>query len=160
MKTVLISYEEEKNEDIIKENEWIHAPREWVFKGITDSEYINEWGGGPSKFHLKAGGKYHLWDGEIYGLVLDFVENEKIVMTLREKDWKPDWKDSIVVIELSDERSGTRLKLSHSQFPDKKIKKKHEYGWGEYYLGPLKAYLENLYFAQQVQKKEKIKKKS
>ncbi|MFN3604246.1 MAG: SRPBCC domain-containing protein [Leptonema sp. (in: bacteria)] len=147
MKTLLISYSNKnKDFDSIEEKEWIHAPIEWVFEAITNSEWIDSWGGGPSKFHSKKGGKFFLWDGEIYGTVIDLVKPNKISFSLREKFWPNDWKDSYVVIHLFVERSGTRMILQHSQFPEKKVKKKHEEGWGEYYIGPLKAYLENLYY--------------
>ncbi len=145
MNSLLISYNKKTNEDLIYESEWIRAPLDWVFKGITFSEWIDEWGGGPSKFSTKPGGKYCLWDGEIYGTIMEIKKPNKIVFTLREKTWKKEWKDSIVFIDLSEERGGTRIHLKHFNLPDKKIQKKHEDGWCEYYLGPLKVFLENQY---------------
>jgi len=159
MKSLLISHKKEINEDLILESEWIHAPIEWVFKGITHSEWIDEWGGGPSKFFAKAGGKYFLWDGEIHGSVIEIKKPNKVIFTLREKNWNESWKDSVVIIELLEERNGTRFILKHSNFPDKKIQKKHQEGWGEYYIGPLKAYLENKYYLEN-QKPTKRKKRS
>lgn len=155
MKSFLITYRKEQENNIIKESEWIHSPKEWVFRAMTDIEWINEWGGGPAKFHLKPGGKYYLWDGEFYGIILDFKINEKLSFTLREHYWQSDWKDSIVIIELTEERQGTRFNLQHSSLPNEKVFRKHELGWGEYYIGPLKAYLENLYFAE-LKKNKKI----
>jgi uncharacterized protein YndB with AHSA1/START domain len=157
MKSLLISYKKEIDDDLIIESEWIHAPIEWVYKGITNSEWIDEWGGGPAKFIAKPGGKYFLWDGEIYGCIIEINKFNKIVFTLREKFWQENWKDSIVKIELSEERDGTRFNLKHSNFPNKKIQEKHKEGWGEYYIGPLKAYLENINYKKQkpIQKKKR-----
>ncbi len=156
MNTLLISLKKPIKEDILEEREWIHAPVDWVFKAITNSEWIDEWGGGPSKFNLKPGGNYFLWDGEIYGSVIESHKPTKIIFTLRERIWKKEYKDSIVIIELSEERGGTRFILRHSNFPDKKIQKKHEDGWGEYYIGPIKAYLENLYYQKHKKKHKKL----
>lgn len=154
MKSFLISYENKnKEKEYIEENEWIHAPIDWVFEAITNSEWINEWGGGPAKFQPKKGGKYFLWDGEISGTIIEIIKPNKISFTLREKNWSNHWKDSFVLITLAEEKSGTRMILKHSQFPEKKIKIKHEEGWAEYYIGPLKAYVENQFYLKTIKKK-------
>lgn len=155
MNSLLISRKKVHNEDVLEEREWIRAPLDWVFKAITYAEWIDEWGGGPSKFNLKPGGNYFLWDGEIYGSVIEFQKPHKITFTLRERIWRREYKDSVVMIELHEERGGTRFILKHSNFPDKKIQKKHEVGWCEYYIGPIKAYLENLYYQKSDRNKRK-----
>ncbi len=160
MKPLLISHNKKKQElDFIEENEWIHAPVNYVFEAITNSEWIDLWGGGPSKFSAKKGGKFFLWDGEIYGNVVEIIKPKKISLTLREHSWSFKWKDSYVVIQLSEERNGTRLILHHSQFPNKTIQKQYEDKWCEIYLGPLKAYVENLIDLENLEKR-KIQKQS
>lgn len=153
MRPFLISHNIKKREqDFLEENEWIHAPIDWVFEAITNSEWIDSWGAGPSKFSTKKGGKFFLWDGEVYGSVVELVKPIKIVFTLREKAWSYKWKDSCVLIQLSEERHGTRMILKHSQLPNKTVQKKYEEGWGESYIGPLKAYVENLFYLENKRK--------
>ncbi len=149
MRNYVLLKKKEKEDNSLQESEYIIAPVEWVYRALTLTEWINQWGGGPARFPNKIGSSYYFWDGEVTGTIIDLKKMEKIIITLREDNWQNDWKDSIVIIELKPERMGTRINLSHTLFPNEKIRKKYNYFWAESYLGPIKAYLENQYLIKQ-----------
>ncbi len=126
-------------EDIVQV-EVIRAPRKEVFKALTDSRIIDEWGGGPARIQLKPNGRYSLWDGEMYGIVREVEFPGRFVHTLREADWDSSCLDSLVTWTLKENPRGTELTLRHSGLPSRKVHDIHTDGWGDYFLGPLKAY--------------------
>jgi uncharacterized protein YndB with AHSA1/START domain len=129
----------------IEESEFIRAPVSRVFGAITTAGLLDEWGAGPARFQARAGGRYFFWDGEMEGMVVDIQPPHRLVITLREREWKNDWRDSLVMFTLTEERGGTRLILRHSGFSDRRAFERHREGWAEYYLGPLKAFCEERY---------------
>lgn len=94
--------------------------------------------GGPAEMDLKAGGKFLIWGGDIFGI------NTKVEPPrLLEQDWQYEgWaKPSKVVFELSGKSGETTLKLTHANVPAEEVKNIDD-GWDEYYLGPLKRLVE------------------
>lgn len=134
-----------KNESLpeIHYSELIRAPRTEVFKAMTTARTMDDWGGGPARFQPRPGGKWSLWDGIMHGVVKEIRPSERIVFTLREIHWHERELDSLVTIELSDSERGTRVELKHSNLPSRKVRQHHEEGWGDVYLGPMKAFLES-----------------
>lgn len=130
---------------VIEESEFIRAPVADVFRAVTTAALLDEWGAGPARFQAKPGGKFFLWDGEMEGMVAEIQPPERLVFTLRERDWKEEWRDSLVLFRFAEERGGTRLTLRHSGFSDRRVLDRHREGWGEYYIGPLKAFCEERY---------------
>ncbi|MCB1137187.1 MAG: SRPBCC domain-containing protein [Leptospiraceae bacterium] len=126
----------------IYEVEVIRASVREVFEAMTNARIIDEWGAGPSRFQARPGGKFFLWDGEMFGMVCEVQAPVRIVYTLREEWWDPEWKDSMVCWTLKEVDRGTELTLAHSGLPGRKVREAHREGWGEYFLGPMKAYLE------------------
>ena len=90
----------------------------------------------------KIGTKFSLWGGSIWGTNTEVVIEKKLV-----QDWYSDsgngkWeKASTVTFELHEEKGGVRIDLTHKDVPEAEIKSIGE-GWKDYYLGPLKEYLE------------------
>jgi len=126
----------------IEDSELIRSPMPSVFAAMTTSSLIDEWGAGPSRFQAKPGGRFFLWDGEMEGMIVEISPPDRLVFTLRESDWDASWRDSLVLFSLAQEHRGTRLSLKHSGFSDRRVMDRHRDGWGEYYIGPLKAYCE------------------
>jgi activator of HSP90 ATPase len=88
----------------------------------------------------QPGTKFSLWGGEIYGKNKEVVRNKKLVQEWWDNASK--WeKPSLATFELHDEKDGVRLELVHENVPDENAKDIDE-GWKDYYLGPLKNYLE------------------
>ena len=123
------------------------APIEDAFASLTQSEKVNEWGGGPARIQLKLHGDYILWDGEMYGSVHEIQDPYKLVHTLRESIWEKSCIDSWVEWDLKRLERGTKMILKHINLPTQKILERHREGWGDYFLGPLKYYLDSRYRA-------------
>jgi uncharacterized protein YndB with AHSA1/START domain len=126
----------------IRQTYIIDAPIEKVWDALINPKIIDEWGGGPSKMKDEEGFEFSLWEGTIWGKNLEVKLHQRLV-----QDWysdeDPKWeKPSKVTFELSEEEHGTRLDLLHEDIPDQDVKNISQ-GWEDYYLGPLKAYLES-----------------
>lgn len=126
---------------IIKQTYIIKAPPEEVWKALVDVNYINGWGGGPAKMSDKAGIKFSLWGGEIFGENKEVVPNKKLVQDWWDSGSKWD-KPSKVTFTLRAGNGVTRLELLHTDVPDENAKAIDD-GWKQFYLGPLKDYLES-----------------
>ena len=122
--------------------EHIRAPIAEVFRAMTVPRIVDDWGGGPARIQDRTNGRYSLWDGEMSGVIREIEFPRRLVYTLRELSWDADCPDSLVSWELTETDRGTRLELVHSGLPTRRIREAHREGWGDYYLGPLKAYLE------------------
>jgi len=120
----------------------IRAPISEVFHAITVARMVDEWGGGPARIQAKVNGKYSLWDGEMHGTIKEIEFPRKLIHTFRELRWEDNYLDSLVTWQFREISRGTELSLCHTGLPTRKIRESHNEGWGEYYLGPLKAYLE------------------
>ena len=83
----------------------------------------------------EAGAPFSLWGGEIHGTTV-FVETERRL----EQEWHGgDWpQPSFAAFALAPDGDGTRLTLIHTGVPDDEAAG-FDAGWGDYYLGPLKA---------------------
>jgi len=116
----------------------IKANRDEVFNALTNPLALELWTGYPAVMDPTPGTEFSLWEGDISGKNLEIVPGEKIV-----QEWFFDdpEHDSIVTIELEDEKNTTRIKLSHINIPDDAFSN-IESGWKEYFFGALKKYLE------------------
>ena len=128
--------------DDIDLSENIRASIADVFRAMTTSRLVDDWGGGPAKIQPRVNGKYSLWDGEMHGLIKEVEFPRRLVYTLREQSWDEGLLDSLVCWDLTEWEWGTRISLHHTGFPTRKIREIHSEGWGEYYIGPMKAFLE------------------
>lgn len=127
---------------VIKQTYLIKASPEEVWKALTDAEEIEKWGGGPAKMDDKKGTKFSLWGGSIHGTNITVIANKTL-----EQDWisedDGEWEQpSIVKFNLHAEKDGTRVELIQKQVPDE-YEKNLSNGWKDYYMGPLKNYLES-----------------
>lgn len=117
----------------------INALIEKVWQALTTIDGINAWGGGPAKMDLKNGGKFSLWAGDIFGKNLEIDAPRKLEQDWQYEGWK---KSSRVVFELSEKAGETTLKLTQTGVPAEEHDNIDD-GWDQYYLGPLKQYVEN-----------------
>ena len=125
----------------IKQTYEINAPREAVWAALTDPNQIERWGGGPAKMDENVGTEFSLWDGEIWGVNKKVVKNKLLVQEWWSETDK--WENpSLAKFELSDDKEGTKLTLTQSGVPERNAKDIDD-GWKDFYLGPLKDYLES-----------------
>jgi uncharacterized protein YndB with AHSA1/START domain len=122
----------------IKQTYHINAPIEKVWEALINPEHINGWGGGPAKMTNKKGEKFSLWGGQIHGTNTDVVAPNTLVQQWYGGKWL---QASTATFSLEEEKNGTKVTLLHTDVPDEEAED-IESGWKEYYLGPLKKYVE------------------
>lgn len=116
----------------------IPAEPEDVFAAITNPFTIELWTGYPAVMDDKVGTEFSLWEGDITGRNLDIVQNKKIVQEWYFGDQK---EESIVTINLFENKKGTQVELNHKNIPDDDYQNITE-GWNEYYFGAIKEFFE------------------
>lgn len=123
----------------IRQKYTIKAPVEKVWQALVDPKIIAKWGGGPAKMDDKVGTNFKLWGGDIHGQNLKVVKNKELTQDWISGDWE---KPSRLTFKLSAVKDGTQVDLLQTEVPDEEYADIAD-GWKEYYLGPIKAYLEN-----------------
>ena len=111
----------------------IRAPRPTVFRYFTDSVRFASWWGAGSRIDPRAGGEVRIVypGGEVaLGKVVAIEEPERIVFTYGyENPTKPIPPGaSRVIVTLSEEKGGTRVRLVH-EVADAKTRDMHVWGW-------------------------------
>lgn len=112
-----------------------------VFKALTDSKAITQWCGQNGKVESKPGGKFEMFDGWVKGKVIKFRPGKSLAYSWTPEDWPSDAKASVVEYTLNATKTGTKITLKHSGFPNQKEMKNHKSGWTDYVFDPLKQYL-------------------
>lgn len=121
----------------------IAAPIDRVWAALTDAEAIGGWMDDDTvQVDLKVGGQYALFKRETTGAFMRVEQPNVLEYTWRQSSWQADWADSIVRWELREAPGGTHVKLVHSGFPNVEERDGHDEGWGLYFLGPMRDWLE------------------
>jgi activator of HSP90 ATPase len=122
----------------IEQKHRIKAPIEKVWQALVNSKIIEKWGGGPAKMDDKEGTDFKLWGGDIHGKNITVIKNEILV-----QDWfSGKWKNpSRVTFKLTQKENQTELNLIQKNVPEEDAMDISQ-GWKEYYIGPIRAYLE------------------
>jgi activator of HSP90 ATPase len=116
----------------------INAHIEKVWEALVNVQEINGWGGGPAKMDDKTGTKFSLWGGDIYGTNIEVEVFKKLVQEWYGGKWE---EPSIVTFKLEKKGDSTKLILVQENVPDNEYEDIDQ-GWKDYYLGPLKSYVE------------------
>jgi len=124
---------------IIRQTYKIKSPVVRVWLALTNSEDIAAWGGGPAKMNAKEGAAFSLWGGDIHGKNIEVIPKKKLVQAWYGGDWP---KPSKLSILLREKKGVTEIKITHAGVPAGEFEDISE-GWRDYYLGPMKEYLEN-----------------
>lgn len=117
----------------------IKAPQEKVWEALVDPKSIEAWGAGPAKMNDKVGFKFSLWGGDIHGKNIEVIKFKKLKQEWYGGDWD---KPSILTFKFSEKEGKTKVDLLHEDVPDKEHKNISE-GWKDYYMIPLKDYVES-----------------
>lgn len=120
----------------IKQRHVITAPVDEVYIALTNPLTIELWSGFEAQFEDVEGSEFSIFDGDITGRNLKFIENELI-----RQRWYFDTQDaeSIVTIRFKSEGKNTIIELLHENVPDEAFDELTE-GWKKYYFGALKKY--------------------
>ena len=117
----------------------IDAPIEKVWEALVSAKEIDGWGGSPAKMDADEGTKFSLWGGDIHGTNIEVEKFKKLVQEWYGGEWE---EPSIVTFKLQKLGNSTKLELLHENVPDEEYEDIDQ-GWKDYYLGPLKKYLES-----------------
>jgi uncharacterized protein YndB with AHSA1/START domain len=120
----------------------IPAPREAVFKALTEPDELAKWWGprgftSPSvKVDLRVGGSYRIAmqppDGDLFYLSGEFREVDppaRLAYTFRWEDPDPDDQETVVTLSLRDLGESTELILAQGPFATEPRRALHDEGW-------------------------------
>jgi activator of HSP90 ATPase len=111
-----------------------------VYETIMDPKKHSEFTGSQVRMGRKVGGKFSVYGGDIEGVNLELVPDQKIVQSWRYSDW-PEGHYSRVVFSLKKVNRGTRLTFTQIAVPDEHYEDIAQ-GWRDYYWAPMKEMLE------------------
>lgn len=115
------------------------AGRHEVYELLMDAKKHSALTGSDVKISQKVGDKFTVYDGEIEGINLELVPDEKIVQSWRYSDWT-EGHYSRATFSLEDVKGGTRLIFTQEDVPDEYYEDIKQ-GWREYYWNPMKEML-------------------
>jgi activator of HSP90 ATPase len=124
----------------IKQSYLIHASVDAVWQALIDPKIINDWGGGPVEMDDNEGTEFFLWGGDIFGKNIEVLPGKKLVQEWFGGKWD---KPSIITFTLKKVKDATRVDLAQIDVPDNAAKDIAN-GWEDYYMGPLKDFVENV----------------
>ena len=122
----------------IKQTHTINAPVEEVFIALVNPLTIELWSGYTAKMEKIPGSEFSIFDGDIEGKNIDFIENE---MVKQEWYFGEENPPSIVTIKLRGTKKNdkTEVELIHENVPESEFDEM-ELGWKRYYWGAIKEY--------------------
>ena len=123
----------------IKQTYKINAPAEKVWQALVDPEEIDFWGAGPATMDEQVGTEFSLWGGDIHGKNIEVDPKRKLVQEWFGGDWD---EASVATFSLKENGNKTEVDLLQTNVPDDEAKEIAD-GWKQYYLGPIKEYLEH-----------------
>lgn len=116
----------------------INTSVEKVWESLVDQKIIEKWGGGPAEMSDKENVKFKLWGGDIHGKNTEVIINKKLVQDWYGGAWVEPSKATFILTKKGNE---TILELIHENVPDNEARD-IDRGWDDYYLGPMKEFLE------------------
>jgi activator of HSP90 ATPase len=108
----------------------INAEPSDVYSALTNPFTIELWSGYPAQMSTEQGSEFFLWDGDISGKNLEFIQDKKIV---QEWYFGEQAENSIVVITIAPDRENSVVTVEHSNIPDDAFNDIAD-GWREYYF--------------------------
>ncbi len=111
----------------------INAEPSDVYAAMTNPFTIELWSGYPAKMSTEPESEFSLWEGDIEGKNLEFIQDIKIV---QEWYFGDQMEKSIVTISISSDRENALVTVDQSNIPDDEFNDIAE-GWREYYIGAI-----------------------
>lgn len=116
------------------------VPPEMLYELYMDSKKHAQATGAPAKLSRRVGGAFTAFGGMLEGKNLLLNPNKMIVQTWRATQWKKSDPDSILVIQFSKTKTGSRVDLVHVGVPVHDHKGVTD-GWEHYYWQPWRYHL-------------------
>lgn len=114
----------------------INAEPSDVYSALTNPYTIELWTGYPAQMSTEPGSEFSLWEGDITGKNLEFVQDKKVVQEWYFGDQS---EKSIVTITIFPDRDNSQVTVEHSNIPDEEFSDITE-GWKEYYIGAITTF--------------------
>ena len=114
----------------------INAEPSDIYSAITNAYTIELWSGYPAQMTTEPGSEFSLWDGDITGKNLEFVQGKKVV---QEWYFGEQHEKSIVTITISPDRENSIVTVEHSNIPDEDFNGIAE-GWREHYFDAISTF--------------------
>jgi activator of HSP90 ATPase len=111
----------------------INAEPSDVYSAITNPFTIELWSGYPAQMVAEPGTEFSMWEGDITGKNLEFVQDKKIVQEWYFGD-QPE--KSIVTITIYPDQENSQVTVEHTNIPDNDFTDIAE-GWREYYISAI-----------------------
>ena len=107
-----------------------------VYAALTNPFTIEIWSGYPAIMSTEAGSEFSLWEGDISGKNIEFIQDKKLV---QEWYFGEQVEKSIVTITITPDRGNSQVTVEHTNIPDEEYNDIAE-GWREYYIGAIIAF--------------------
>ena len=114
------------------------SPHE-IYECLMDSKRHAEFTGSSVKLSRKVGGKFSIYDGDIEGVNLELIPDQKIVQSWRYSNWLQGHY-SRVTFSFKETARGTRLTFTQTGVPEE-FADDISQGWRDYYWQPIKDML-------------------
>jgi activator of HSP90 ATPase len=108
----------------------INAEPSDIYAALTNQFTIELWSGYPAQMSTEPGTEFSLWDGDIAGKNLEFVQDKRVVQEWYFGD-QPE--KSVVTITISPERENSLITVEQTNIPDDEYTDIAE-GWKEHYF--------------------------
>ncbi len=129
--------------NVITQSVELGAPAERLFAMYLDPGLHAAITGAAVTISREAGSAFHAFGGQLSGTMLAVVEPRLVVQSWRSTQFRPEDRDSTLILSFYAASTGGRIDLVHLDVPD------HDYtgvteGWEKYYWAPWRRYLEQL----------------
>jgi activator of HSP90 ATPase len=114
----------------------INAEPADVYSALTNPYTIELWTGYPAVMSTEPGSEFSLWEGDITGKNIEFIQDKKVV---QEWDFGDNPEKSLVIITIQKDRDDSIVTVEHSNIPDEDFEDIAE-GWREYYFGAINTF--------------------
>ncbi len=111
----------------------INAEPSDIYAALTNPYTIELWSGYKAQMSTEPDSEFSLWEGDITGKNLQFIQDKKLVQEWYFGD-QPE--KSIVTIDIAPEKEDSHVTVEHSNIPDEDFSEIAE-GWREYYIGAI-----------------------
>ena len=108
-----------------------------VYSALTNPYTIELWSGYKAEMSTVPGSEFSLWEGDIEGRNIEFVQDRKVVQEWYFGDQE---EKSIVTITIFPDKQNTSLTVEHTNIPDEEYDNIAE-GWREYFIGAIIDFL-------------------
>jgi activator of HSP90 ATPase len=114
----------------------INAEPSDVYSAITNPFTIELWSGYPAEMSTDPGSEFSLWEGDITGKNIEFIQDRKVVQQWYFGDQV---EESVVTITIAPDRENSTVTVEQTNIPDDEFDGIAE-GWREYYIGAIMSF--------------------